>query len=268
VRSGNSGENKSTLYNISDFTQVPDKNGNLAIPCLTTRSRSGAKGRQLREDKEGKTFSVPDTTCFNVETIGDACYFATGHIDIYDKSRFISLDERFGRQAFNSDYFEVFKKAFKENTGEDLIGDLGYYRRKTQSTSLGEYGYAFTDEIIVKMVKYLLKQTFGLSIVTASGRIEVVSIKIKYVVNTINDKFISEDGWISLLSEKDVDDISFKPYSVYELMDEEKAIESNKLLDKFIAEAKIIREEEIKTTSEKKKAEYKASKKLEKAGEI
>ena len=239
VRKDASGLTKKSPLMISSWVQIPDDNGELAIPTIQTNTRSGFKGRHQREDSNSESEEiemkdVKDDTLFARETVGNVKYQGVFALDVSDNLRFLSMDERCGRMAFNPDYWPIYKEAFLKNTGIELQDEPQYYRRKGQSTIVGEYGYVFDDAIIIETVKMILNQLLGLFYQTSHGFIETQKVQIKLVYDPRTDKMTDENGWIDVTPEM-IDNLSFIPANAYVPIPVEEAEAGNADLDEHIA---------------------------------
>ena len=132
--------------------------------------------------------------------------------------------------------------------------NLGYYKMKNSINDMTEYGYKLSNDDIVNVVKILFDRILKTNITLANAYATVSGLEYKLVYDTISDTYTNEDGWITLSSVNDIENISFKVEDFYI---EHDADTSAKIREDF--ETKI---KEIKAKSNKKKATKKSTKKV------
>lgn len=228
-----------TIKRKSPFTITSATQTNNAESYMEFHSRSGFK----KIKKEGDT--TPDNTIFNKETIGDITYFSEGFINVQNL-QFLSADPIFDRYNFNADDFDVLK-FFLSQTLPNFDSQLGYYALKTSTIDVSEYGIKLNNENVVYLIKENLKRILRLSIYRANGYAKIDTLKVQLVVNPINP---SENVWVEITSEEDIDNLSFDVEEYYTLSDESEAkkqrevIEASlkSIIDKKVADKKIKKE--------------------------
>lgn len=229
---------------LTDAIQTCD-----AKSSLEFFSRSGEKSRN-----DGTT-DIKDTTIFTRESVGDIKYSAKGNIDLM-KLQFMPCDSMFDRYAFNPDYFEIFKE-FLQKRVPNFNSELGYYQLTNSGIQIPEYGFLFSNENIVFLVKEALKRLVNINIKRNKSYAKVETLKIKLVSDPIVDTYNNPNNWITIGSYADIDALNFDAQFYYDLVN--------------LDDAKAFREdfeEKIKVAKQKHKEarEAKAKEKGEKSG--
>jgi len=237
---------RSSPLNLTDAVQTCD-----AMPYLETCSRSGEKAKKTDED------DAAGTTYFFKENVGEIKYSSKGAIDLQELS-FVSCDNVYGRFGFNPDKFSLLKQ-FMSLRMENFNSELGYHQLKTSIIDIPEYGFIFSNENKKFLVKEILMKILGLDISKKSSFFKTSGFRIKLVENPLVDTYNNKDGWITIKSEEDIDNLSIDFEEFYELVDLETAklkrvkIEEE-LKDKISeAKAKKVASIKVKTPKEVKK---------------
>ena len=199
------------------------------IECFTSSAK-----KNTDKDKEGA-----DPTLFFKEVVGEMVYESKGFIDLMNL-QFVSCDQIFDRSGFNPDLFNVYKQ-FLQSKIPSFNSELGYYQIKDSVIGIGEYGFKFSNDVINILVRELFKRMISMNIQRKDAFAETTSLKYKLVYDTIEDTLSSEDGWITVKNEKDIENISFEVEDFYILSDTEK---ENKL--RLVIEGEYERTKKIK----------------------
>lgn len=209
------------------------------------------------------------TSMFYTEKVGKTTYETSGVID-FKTLMFVVADPMFDRLAINPDYLTngVVEKIMHNLYGDIAKPTIGYFTASSKSLTqkISEYGMILNEELVVFLVKELLKRIMGCSIKRSNAYANVTSLSIKFVDDIIYDKFDDENGWIELNSLEDVDNLEFTVDCPYERMDDEckDALEALKEeYNKAVEEAK-----EAKKQKKEEKAKAKANKKNKDAESI
>lgn len=209
------------------------------------------------------------TSMYYTEKVGKTTYETSGVID-FKTLMFVVADPMFDRLAINPDYLTngVVEKIMHNLYGDIAKPTIGYFTASSKSLTqkISEYGMILNEELVVFLVKELLKRIMGCSIKRSNAYANVTSLSIKFVDDIIYDKFDDENGWIELNSLEDVDNLEFTVDCPYERMDDEHkdALEALKEeYNKAVEEAK-----EAKKQKKEEKAKAKASKKNKDAESI
>jgi hypothetical protein len=152
---------------------------------------------------------------------------------------------------------------------ENFNSQLGYYGMKNSVNEIPEYGFKFTDDDVVFLVKHLFQCILDLNIKRKSSSAKTTEFEYKLVYTPSEDTAYDEKGWVSVKTLADIEKINFEPENFYVQHDEESAkklretIEVNsKKQDKASSDKK----QEVKDAVDKKKkeaSEKKTSKKEE-----
>lgn len=185
-----------------------------AISVIELFSKSGKKRTDNTIDDKA------DNTLFKKETVGAIEYMTEGFIDL-EQLQFISTDILFDRMAFNPDDFELFSKFLKTRLA-NFDSKLGWYSMKNSVNEIPEYGFKFTQENIVSLVKHLFQCISEFRIKRKSGAAYIGEFEYKFVFDPIEDKKYDEKGWVSVKSQSDIDNLNFEVEDFY-IEREEKA---------------------------------------------
>ncbi|HWY09825.1 MAG TPA: hypothetical protein VN026_00800 [Bacteroidia bacterium] len=217
-----------------------------AISNLETFTRSGQKNTD--ED-------VKDNSFFKKETVGDIKYSAHGNIDL-EQLQFVSTDPIFDRLTFNPDKFNLFSKFMKQRM-ESFKSELGYYKMKTSVVEIPEYGFKFSNEDMLHMVKYLFNMMMELTINRNGGYAVTSELQYKLVYNPLEDTRADENGWVSVKTQKDIDKLDFSIEDFYVVVDEEESKKMRSaILDNYqVAKKKTADKKESKKPKKKDKEE-------------
>jgi len=193
---------KKSPLTITDAEQT-----NNAESVMEITTRSGEKKIKTSEDDGG------DTTFTMQENIGHVDYQALGNIDL-SQIQFISGDSIFDRKAFNPDDFELLSLVMGR-TLPSGTPKLGYYTLKSSSIDMPEYGLSLQNNDVVFLVKETLKRILNIEIMRAKAFTRISNLRIKLVTKATEDIYNKEEGWITIKSEKDVDNLDFEPDTFY-----------------------------------------------------
>lgn len=211
-----------------------------AVSHIETFSRSG-----LKNDDKDKT----DNSFYKKEVIGNIKYAAVGNIDLMGL-QFISCDKVFDRFSFNPDMIGIYK-GFLKTKMPSFDGDLGYYQIKGSSIEIPELGLLLSNDNVIILVKELFKRVLALNIQRKGSFAKVNQLEYKLVYDVIEDTFESEDGWVTLSSLNDIEDINFDVEEFYVVEDLAKAETKRTQIETDY--------ENRKTADAEKKAEKKAA---------
>ena len=237
---------------------IQSNNAQSSIEIFT---KSGVKESQ---EDTGKS----DTSLYYKETVGDITYESRCTIDLKNL-QFISCDDLFDRKAFSSDTFEDYVI-----NGEKYIGykhylskslpmlknlELGYYMMNGSIIQIPEHGILLDNETVLYLTKELFKRVLSLNINKSTSYAQVKSLKIKFVIDSIDNKFSDSNGWIDINTEGDIDNLSFDAHEFYTKFDAEEANaireEYVKVFEKTARDKKLEREKNVeeKRTNRKNK---------------
>lgn len=231
--------NRKSAFSLPEVEQTCN-----AISYLETCSRSGQKGQS---DKTDNTF-------FKKETVGKIKYAGEGSINLAEM-QFVSCDQQYDRVSFNSDMFEIYSR----NLGmkmPNFNSKLGYYQLQTSCILVPEYGFKFSNENMIFLVKEMLEKVYGIRVFKRSGSVEVEKLQYKIIYDAIEDAENREENWVTINSLKDIENITFEMEDFYTLQDESKVkqmfkeIEENK--QKIKENNELINLEKTASKAEKK----------------
>lgn len=194
-----------------------------------------------------KTKETPDSTFYKKEVVGDITYKSIGFIDLM-KLQFVSCDQIFDGSSFNPDFFEKYKE-FLQKRIPSFNSELGYYQIKDSMIEIGEYGYLLTNDILIFLVKYLFKGMISMNIQKKNAFAKTTNLQYKLVYDVIEDTMESEDGWITIKNENDIENVSFDSEYFYVPVDAEKEKEKRVLFELAYQKRK---EEKVTEREEKK----------------
>jgi hypothetical protein len=195
-----------------------------------------------------KTKETADSTFFKKEVVGDVVYETNGFIDLMNL-QFVSCDQIFDRLSFNSDLFDIYKK-FLQTRIPSFDSELGYYQIKDSMIEIGEYGFKLSNDILVILVKDLFKRMISMNIQRKDAYAKTANLQYKLVYDVIEDTMESEDGWVTIKNESDINEISFDSEEFYVPVDAEKEKEKRELFQLIYDRKK---EKKIAEREEKKK---------------
>ena len=177
------------------------------MSLLETFARSGKKRTDNTIDDKA------DSTFFKKETVGDIEYLAEGILDM-EQLQFVSTDIIFDRNAFNADEFDLFSK-FLRTRMSDFKSELGFYGMKNSVNQIPEYGFKFSNENILFLVKHLFQSIMELNIRRKGASAVTDSFEYKLVYSPIEDTKYDESGWVSVKSMDDINAINFEAEDFY-----------------------------------------------------
>jgi len=236
-----------TIKRTTPITIVAAEQTCNAVSTIKISSRSGMKN--IDPDKK-------DNTLYYKESVGAIEYATHGSIDLMGL-QFVSCDVLFNRYSYNPDYFELYKTFLKSRI-DNFDSELGYYMQKKSIIDIPEFGFKFSNENVVQLVKEFFQRLIRVNILRSGAYAKVVSVDYKLVYDAIEDTLEDEDNWVTIKSDSDINDIDFE-FEEYYLKEEE---DSERIeMAKKEKEAFIILKAEIKKKKEEKKAKEKAEKK-------
>ena len=230
---------------------------------------NGAKSQMF----EVGTTSGPrtDTSLFSTEKVGEIEYSTHGVIDLKTLS-FISADEKFDRMGLFTEWIDngLIDKVMKSHYGEDAQYETGFFvsNAKYLTNTFAECGVRIGDDVVTKLVRYILRSLLGIDIRRNNAWARTVSLEVKIVNNPLEDTFDDESGWVNV-NEGDIDSLVIKCDDFYHKATEEEVkelVEINELYlqnsnDKKAAKEK--KKEENRQKKAAKKAEAEAAAKAE-----
>ena len=199
---GSSAFKRKSPFGLNDAEQVCN-----AMSLLETFARSGKKRTDNTIDDKA------DSTFFKKETVGDIEYLAEGILDM-EQLQFVSTDIIFDRNAFNADEFDLFSK-FLRTRMSDFKSELGFYGMKNSVNQIPEYGFKFSNENILFLVKHLFQSIMELNIRRKGASAITDSFEYKLVYSPIEDTKYDESGWVSVKSMDDINAINFEAEDFY-----------------------------------------------------
>jgi len=217
-----------------------------AVSMNETFSRSGEKMLNDGTTDDG------DTTFFKKETIGDIQYSAQGNIDLMGL-QFIPCDTIMDRHQINPDYFPIYKELLKKKL-PNFQSELGYYQLKESCIEVPEYGVLLSNENVNYLVKEGLKKLLIIDIKRKGSYARVKSLKIKFVVDPINDTHSNDNGWITIKTLEDVESLNFDTHMFYDSVDLKVAKQLRENLENQFEAAKKKKTEDKKLKNAKKKS--------------
>jgi hypothetical protein len=233
-----------TYKRKSPFIITAAEQTNDAISYIETFASSAPKN----SDKDKET---ADNTFYKKEVIGEIEYEATGFIDLMNL-QFVSCDQVFDRYSFDPDLFNVYKK-FMQSRMPSFDAELGYHQIKSSIIEIPEYGFKLSNENVNDLVRSLFKRMINMSIKRKDAYAQTSELQYKLVYDVIEDTIDSEDGWISIKSESDINSISIDVEDFYVPADAEKAIQQREALNNEYERLKEKAREEKKAKKEKTK---------------
>ena len=253
---GNSVFKRKSPFELNDAEQISDSNGLKAMSVLETFSKSGRKRTDNTIDDKA------DNTFFKKETVGDIEYSTDGFVDL-EQLQFVSTDIIFDRLGFNPDKFNLFSRFLKTRIA-NFNSELGYYGMKNSVVSIPEYGFKFTNENVVFLVKYLFKSILNLNIKRKSASAATSEFEYKLVYIPSEDTRHNENGWVSVKTIEDIEKINFESENFYVQCDEK---ESKQLRETIEEKSKKQDQASSDKKQEVKDAVAEAKKKKSKKGE-
>ena len=185
---------------------------NNAVSHIETFSRSGPKNTDAE---------IVDNTFFKKEVVGYIEYACIGNIDLMNL-QFVSCDAIFGRLAFNSDRFNMYKQFLKAKM-PDFDSELGYYQIKNSDVKLPEHGFLLNNANMEHLVREQLERLLRFSIKKSGAYVETSKLEYKIVYDALEDTLDNEDGWVKLSNMSDINKISFDAEDFYVLKDSDTA---------------------------------------------
>jgi hypothetical protein len=163
-----------------------------------------------------------DTTIFNKETVGEIFYEAEGNINLSDL-QFVGCDSIFDRVSFNSDLYESLYKPYAEMNIPNFQAQLGFFTLTSSVVDMSEYGLKLSNENVVFLTKETLKKLLGIAILRNNSFARTHSLKVKLVYNPLVDTFKNEEGWITIKTIEDINNLDFNVEDFYSIVEESKA---------------------------------------------
>lgn len=153
---------------------------------------------------------------FYKESVGDISYeMKYGCIDL-EKLQFYSFDE-YVKPNYEKEIVPYFLEELKKNYKNS---DFKYGKYVKQSSVLQKYqcfdGILLDDECIMTIVKDCLKRLLKLEIRKKNGFFKVTSLSIQ-----LCDGIGTNNEWLSISSEEDIDNLSFETEKYYRLLSDE-----------------------------------------------
>ena len=192
AESGESLKRKGALT-IVDAEQTCD-----AITSISTFSKSGLKVQDTEKT---------DNSFYKKEDVGRIEYSTRGNIDLM-QLQFVSCSQMFDRYAFNPDLFDTYTQFMKTKL-PSFNSKLGYYLINGSVVELPEYGFLLNDDDVQALVKMLFERLLKLNIKRKGAFAETSNLEYKLVYDVIEDRFDSENGWITIKDKSDIESISF-----------------------------------------------------------
>jgi len=212
---------ESSYKRKSPFIIIAAEQTNDSISYIETFSSSGAKN----DDKDKET---ADNTYYKKEVIGNIEYETCGFIDLMNL-QFISCDQVFDRYSFNPDLFNVYRK-FIQNRMPSFDSELGYYQIDGSIVEIPEYGFKLSNNDINILVRYLFERMMKMSIRRKDAYAQTCDLQYKLVYDVIEDTLDSEDGWVTIKSESDINSIVIDAEDFYIPADADHAIKQREIL--------------------------------------
>lgn len=205
---------RKSAITIIDAQQTCD-----AISYIETFSRSGQKNQDS---------DVVDNTFFKKEVVGDISYATEGDIDL-SQLQFVSASQLFDRYGLNPDLFDTYKKFLKAKL-PSFNSELGYYMMKNSSVELSEYGFRLSEEDVNALVKLLFKKLLTMNIKRKNAYAKTQELEYKLVYDSLEDTFDNTEGWKTIKSLEDLENIKFSLEDFYIKEDTSAAEEKNRLI--------------------------------------
>lgn len=219
-----------------------------ATSYIETFSKSGEK-MDKNDDNESA-----DNSYYKKEVVGNIEYKAVGNIDLMGL-QFIPCDKVFDRYSFNPDMIDAYTTFLKTKL-PTFNSKIEYYQINGSSIEIPEKGLLLDNETTIILVRELFKRMLKLNIQRKSAFARITELEYKLVYDVIDDTFDSEDGWISLKTQSDIDSINFEVEQFYSLKDLEAAKLTRKIMEEtyenYKAENKKAKTESAKLTAENK----------------
>lgn len=233
-----------TYKRKSPFIITAAEQTNDAISYIETFASSAPKN----SDKDKET---ADNSFYKKEVIGGIEYEATGFIDLMNL-QFVSCDQVFDRYAFDPDLFNVYTQ-FMQSRMPSFDAELGYYQMVGSIVEIPEYGFKLSNDNMNDLVRSLFERMINMSIKRKDAYAQTSELQYKLVYDVIEDTINSEDGWITIKTESDINSISIDVEDFYIPADAEKAIQQREALTNEYERLKEKSREEKKAKKEKTK---------------
>lgn len=209
-----------------------------------------------------------NTSLRRTEIIGIKNYVATGRIDLH-KLMFISSDVKCDRLAFNPDMVISGKLSgfFTQNYGDVAKIKWGYFVPKVNRLHYAqpESGVLLNKELVDHLAKLMLHNIFNIRINRATATFGVETLRIKLVDDPYTQTEQSEEGWITINSDKDIDELPpIYPDEFYTEVTEKDIEDYKKAFADFMTELKDAK----KKLKEAKKKADKSKKKNDETEEL
>lgn len=201
-----------------------------------------------------------DTSLFYTENTGRTKYETKGFVNL-KQLEFLSCDKFFERRAVKSPWVEtengLLNVAFKQRYGK-VPYSLGIYTATANAFTkhIGERGLHFSIDFRKYLIVEFFKRLLSVNITRSGSFARVSEISVKPVYDGLKDTFESNDGWVGLSSETEIEEFmeSLDIYDFYEECDND----AKAVMDELrILEEKKEKEEKDKKNNNKKKSESK-----------
>lgn len=256
------------LFTGNDDEKSPKLNIKRASPLTITSAEQEDINTVFNAPKNTREGERNNTSLRRTEIIGIKNYVATGRIDLH-KLMFISSDVKCDRLAFNPDMVISGKLSefFTQNYGDVAKIKWGYFVPKVNLLHYAqpESGVLLNKELVDHLAKLMLHNIFNIRINRATATFGVETLRIKLVDDPYTQTEQSEEGWITINSDKDIDELPpIYPDEFYTEVTEKDIEDYKKAFADFMTELK----EAKKKLKEAKKKADKTKKKNDETEEL
>ncbi len=238
-----------------------DENKNLpnikrASPLTITSAEQEDINTVFNAPKNTREGERNNTSLRRTEIIGVKRYIATGRIDLH-KLMFISSDVKCDRLAFYPDIAisEKLSTFFTQNYGDIAKIKWGYFVPKVNRLHYAqpESGVLLNKELVDHLAKLMLHNIFNIRINRATATFGVETLRIKLVDDPYTQTEQSEEGWITINTDKDIDELPLiYPDEFYTEVTEKDVEDYKKEVADFMTKLNEEREKPKKEQNEKK----------------
>ena len=224
--------------------------------CLTLTDAIQKKGAKSVMSIGTTMGARDDKSLVNQETVGDIEYDFKGNIDTKNL-QFISTDLFFDRLSMFPDWLEngMFDNCMTKHYGDKAQYKTGHFTHQAQylTKTICENGVLLSNDFTVYLIKETLKRLLRINIMRSTAYAKIKELRIRLVEDILMD---DKEGWITLKSDEDIDNLDFSVFEFYEKSTDEDYEERERLAKEY----QVISDNNKKEQKDKLKQKQKAKK--------
>ena len=222
--------------------------------CLTLTDAIQKKGAKSVMSIGTTMGARDDKSLVNQETVGDIEYDFKGNIDAKNL-QFISTDLFFDRLSMFPDWLEngMFDNCMTKHYGDKAQYKTGHFTHQAQylTKTICENGVLLSNDFTVYLIKETLKRLLRINITRSTAYAKIKELRIRLVEDILMD---DKEGWITLKSDEDIDNLDFSVFEFYEKSTDEDYEERERLAKEYQAISDNNKKEQKEKLKQKQKA--------------